>query len=196
MHLKSLVVVPLFFCATSLFSQTFSVGVKGGLGLTDSFTTDSIDGNPLSGPGAKDYVIGPTFEIHLPFSFAVEADALYRPLHFTAFQQSSFTGGQSINSWEIPVVAKYRFHAPLVKPYVEAGPTFRALGNLGPVLSGSGERLSDKGFTIGAGVDFKVPFLRISPELRYSHWGTDNTSLGSVVNSNQNQAELLVGVSF
>ncbi len=194
--MKRLLFLTLFVSSTGLFGQTFSVGLKGGLGLTDSFSSDSIDGNPLSGPGSKDYVIGPTFEIRLPFSLAVEADALYRPLHFTAFQASSFTGGQSITSWEIPIVGKYRFHAPLVKPYVEAGPTFRALGNLGPVVSGFSEKISEKGFTVGAGVDFKVPFVRISPEIRYSHWGADNTSLGSVVTSNQNQAELLVGVSF
>jgi opacity protein-like surface antigen len=180
----------LFVSATSLFGQTFSVGLKGGLGLTDSFLTDSIDGNPLSGPGSKDYIIGPTFEIRLPFSLAVEADALYRPLHFDA------SGSQSITSWEIPIVGKYRFHAPVGKPYVEAGPTFRALGNLGPIVSAASEKLSEKGFTLGAGIEFKVPFLRISPEIRYSHWGADNTSLGNVVTSNQNQAELLVGVSF
>jgi hypothetical protein len=184
--LKRLLFLTLFVSASGLFGESFSVGLKGGVGLTDSFATD----NPLSGPGSKDYVIGPTFEIRLPFSLAVEADALYRPLHFDA------AGSKSISSWEIPIVGKYRFHAPIGKPYVEAGPTFRALGNLGPVLSGSGERLSDKGFTIGAGIDFKVPFVRISPEIRYSHWGSDYTSLGSAVTSNPNQAELLLGVSF
>jgi opacity protein-like surface antigen len=194
--LKRSLILAIFISANTLFGQSFSVGLKGGLGLTDSFAADSIDGNPLTGPGSKDYVIGPTFEIRLPFSLAVEADALYRPLHFNALQQSSSAGGQSITSWEIPIVGKYRFHSPFVKPYVEAGPTFRALGNLGPVVSAFNEKISEKGFTIGAGVDFKIPFVRISPEIRYSHWGADNTSLGNVVTSNQNQAELLVGVSF
>jgi hypothetical protein len=194
--LKRFLFLAVLVSAGSLFGQTFSVGLKGGLGLTDSFLTDSLDGNPVTGPGSKDYVIGPTFEIRLPFSLAVEADALYRPMHFDAFQQSTFTGGQSIASWEIPIVGKYRFHAPIGKPYVEAGPTFRALGNLGPVVSAFNEKFSEKGFTLGAGVDFKIPFVRISPEIRYSHWGADNTSPGNVVSSNQNQAELLLGVSF
>jgi len=166
--------------AISAFGQSFGVGLKGGFGLTDSFSNTS---------GSKDYVIGPTFEIRLPFSLAVEADALYRPLNETS--------STSISSWEIPVVAKYRFHAPIVRPYIEAGPSFRALGNLGIDLSSVGERLSDKGFTAGAGVEFKIPFIRIAPELRYTHWGADyNVPASGAIPSNQNQAELLVGVSF
>ena len=181
----------LFLCAVGCFGQSFGVGIKGGFGLNDSFST---------GSGSKDYVVGPTFEIRLPFSLAIEADALYRPLNynFLTVNPSGVTSASgSINTWEIPIVAKVHLHFPIVRPYVEAGPSFRALGNLGSVLSASSERLSDKGFTLGAGVEFKVPFLRLSPEIRYTHWGSDYhvPSIGAI-SSNQNQAELLLGVSF
>lgn len=189
-------ILALLLFATGLFGQSFAVGIKGGVGLTDSFSTYSVDGVALTGPGTKDYIVGPTFEIRLPFSLAVEADALYRPLHFDTLQGYGSTGSYSINTWEIPIVGKYRFHAPVGKPYVEAGPVFRALGNLGAVVSGSSEKLAQKGFTIGGGIDFKVPFVRISPEIRYSHWNSDFTALGAAVSSNQNQAELLLGISF
>jgi hypothetical protein len=39
-------------------------------------------------------------------------------------------GRDSVNytSWEVPVVAKYRFlHTPVIKPFAEAGPNFRFL---------------------------------------------------------------------
>jgi len=53
----------------------------------------------------------------------------------------------------------------------------------------------------------KILRLRIAPQLRYTHWGSDGQSLGSIAGdfvatsilappSQQNQAEFLVGFSF
>jgi outer membrane protein W len=176
----------------------YSVGLKGGLGLTDAFSSLPIAaGGVTLTSGSKDYVIGPTFEIRLPFHLSVEADALYRPLHYNLWTSTQGSAqGNTISNWEIPIVAKYHFHAPVVKPYLEAGPSFRALGNLGYTLSSDDERLSDKGFTLGAGVDFKIPLVRISPEIRFTHWGSDSNVPAGGPSTNQNQAEFLVGVSF
>jgi hypothetical protein len=190
--------------ATSAFGQTFGVGVKGGVGLTDAFSSQSftsLSGAISTASGSKDYVVGPMFEIRLPFSLAVEADALYRPLHFTATAAGSAQSG-TISSWEIPIVGKYRFHTPFVKPYIEAGPSFRAFGNTGALLdeaflNAPGQKLSQKGFTAGGGIDIKALVLHISPEIRFTHWGADsNVPTGGGPASNQNQAELLVGISF
>ena len=53
------------------------------------------------------------------------------------------------------------------------------------------------GLVAGAGLELRIPFLRISPEVRWTRWGWDNfRDVGSVLRAHDNQAELLVGVSF
>lgn len=99
------------------------------------------------------------------------------------------------SSWEFPVLAKYHFQFPVVTPYLEAGPSFRTTAS-------RIDNLSNNGVTVGAGADIKALFLRISPEFRYTHWGSDSkTALTSIVtqpplSSKQDQLEFLVGFSF
>jgi len=54
--------------------------------------------------------------------------------------------------------------------------------------------------TFGGGLEVKLGFLRITPELRYTRWGSNTFSSifppGGSLNSNQNQGEFLVGFSF
>jgi len=94
---------------------------------------------------------------------------------------------------EFPILLKAHFlHTPIVKPYVEAGPIFR-------YVASKVQYLSNSGFALGAGVDVKVLLVRIAPELRYSHWGSDAAS--ALVNvslppSNKNQVEFLIALSF
>jgi hypothetical protein len=136
---------------------------------------------------------------------AVEADALYRPLNVVGFSETApplqpvqvySRFGGNYGSWEFPILAKYRFSFPVVKPYLEAGPSFRA--GSAPPLS----RLASDGVTVGTGVDLHLLFLHISPEIRYTRWASDSpTSPGSplavtYVLSNQNQVEFLVGLTF
>jgi hypothetical protein len=179
----------------------FSFGVKGGFPLTDPLPDDtfnSVDVVTHVFSASKNYVIGPMVELNLPFGLAVEADALYRPLNLTTETQivsSSLASRLSVdvNSMEFPILLKAHFlHTPIVKPYVEAGPIFRY------VLS-KVQYVSNTGFALGAGVDFKLPLVRIGPELRYSHWGSDSASPAvnvSLPPSNKNQVEFLIGLSF
>jgi hypothetical protein len=195
----------LVVCSLSLFLGTaasgqhlLSFGIKGGLPLTDAFSDFSfmgVDVNSHSFSASKHFVIGPTVELRLPLGFSVEADALYRPLNLTIDTHTlplpSTHSSTDITSWEFPILAKYHFlHTPVVKPYVEAGPIFRAAGSQGSHLSGGG-------FAMGGGVDLKLPVVRVTPEIRYSRWAGD-APLTSVFPSpsNLNQAEFLVGVSF
>src|SRR5689334_1342213 len=122
------------------FGQLFSVGVKIGAPMTDAFatlTTSSLQ--TLS--GSKGYLVGPMVELHLPFGFSVNADGIYRPLDFTV---SSITRSTtSYGSWEVTPALRYRFlHTPIVKPFAEAGPSFRFVA--APLDQG----MSDHGFTI------------------------------------------------
>ena len=58
---------------------------------------------------------------------------------------------------EFPILLKAHFlHTPIVKPYVEAGPTFRYVASKVPYLSNSG-------FALGAGVDVKILLVQSRP---------------------------------
>jgi hypothetical protein len=201
-----------------------SVGIKGGVPLTDSFADRSYQLSvpvvvrnpfgtvPFSPPSSlvvpihtysssKNFVIGPTLEVRLPFGFSVESDALYRPLNLSVQQSSSGFGGfllgtpSSLNSndfdsWEFPILAKYRLPTPVIKPYLEAGPSFRVIASSAP------QHLSTKGVSAGIGVEIKVLRFGLSPEFRYTHWGSDTGNANPYSASlHQNQVEFLVGLA-
>ena len=185
------------FCS-SAFGQQFFIGLKGGIPLTDAFadrTTHSVDVISHAFSNSKNYVIGPVVELGLPLGFSVEADALYRPLNLTTdvtvVPRPATRSAIDIHSWEFPILAKYHFlHVPLVRPYVEAGPIFRAVGSQGPYLSNSGAAL-------GGGLDIKILRLRVMPEIRYSRWGGDAVVANLVASpSNLNQVEFLIAIGF
>jgi hypothetical protein len=195
-----------FFTAVLLASsaasaQHISVGVAGGVPLTDGLSDfTSVSGAYRTLSDSKEYIFGPMLEVRIPWNLAIEIDALYRPINVTTnLVPNLLTGPASsanVSTWEFPVLAKYRFTLPILTPFVEAGPSFRALGSeLG--------YLSNRGLTVGGGAELKILKLRIAPELRYTHWGSDSltaANVGSVLTihgpSKQDQAELLVGISF
>jgi hypothetical protein len=201
-YMRSLGVLACLTFAPAAFGQhLFSFGVKGGFPLTDPLsegTFTSSDETIQAFSSSKNYVVGPMIELNLPFGLAVEADALYRPLNVTtettiAPSTTAARTSIDVNSMEFPILLKAHFlHTPIVKPYVEAGPIFRY------VLS-KVQYLSDTGIAVGGGVDFKLPVIRIGPELRYSHWGADSASPllnVSLPPSNKNQLEFLIGLTF
>lgn len=185
---------------SSAFAQLpFGLGLKGGVSLTDAYQNNMlVDVRTYS--DAKDYIIGPFAELRLPFGFGVEADALYRPLSF-ATQTTGFSSSTRFSTWEFPILAKYRFKFPIARPYIDAGPSFRT-------TTDNTQLLSNHGIAVGGGVDIKALFLHVSPEIRYTRWGRDSSN-GSIpagsgrlsfgpgyAQSNVNQVEFLVGISF
>jgi outer membrane protein with beta-barrel domain len=180
-----------FILGGPLFGQ-LSFGVIGGVPFTDltnSTSTSSLAGIVKSADQSGRYAVGPTVQLGLPLGFRVEADALYRPAAF-GLGTVNFSSAQ----WRFPVLLQYRLSFPVVKPFVEAGYSYDHLNITGiqSTLSGTGSYsiTSHHGFVMGAGVDFKVPFVRISPEIRYTRDIGANTFL------NANQAEFLVGIRF
>ncbi len=86
MHRLTLILLACSFTTAFAAEHIFSFGIKGGVPLTDAFTdttTRGVDVITHTFSNTKNYVIGPTVELSLPFGFAVEADALYRPLNLT-----------------------------------------------------------------------------------------------------------------
>jgi opacity protein-like surface antigen len=152
-------------------------------------------------------------EVRLPLGLGVEFDALYRKLSYTGSSNlvdvftSSATSG---SNWEFPLLLKYRFHFPVVKPYLDAGVAWDTLTGLKqtvtnispPAGSSTGSpsellRNTTTGFVLGGGVDIHAVFLHISPEIRFTRWGSAQISdSAGLLHSNLNQAEFLVGVTF
>ncbi len=170
-------------------AQPFSFGVKGGLPLTDFF--DAVNSDNLGYFSSTNrYIVGPTAELHLPFGFGIEFDALYRHLHYSnvhnlvdVLVNSSTESG----SWEFPLLLKYRFKAPLARPFIDGGVAWDTLSGVSQTIeqtvipTGIVSRSSNSspaelqnstvnGVVFGGGVDIHLPLVHISPEIRYTHW--------------------------
>jgi hypothetical protein len=76
-----------------------------------------------------------------------------------------------------------------VKPFVEAGPSFRSSGNLNGTLP------SKEGVAAGVGVEAHVWKLRIAPQVRYLRWARDGVTVLSPPTV-PDQVEFLVGISL
>lgn len=134
-HMKILI-VSVFLLTSIGVGQPISFGLRGGVPFTGGFsevTTTSGSSFVRMFSDSNEFVIGPMVELHLPLGLSVEADALYHPLNLLQEINNGTTtvhNSMNINSWEFPILGKFRFlPLPLVKPYVEAGPSFRATGS-------------------------------------------------------------------
>jgi hypothetical protein len=196
--------------------KLLTVGVKGGWPFTTAFLSDSYaqvttpsvrcgDFIPQTTPcsasnatvethrASRGYLVGPSVEVHLPLHLSVEGDALYGPLSLVIPGGGQWFFSPSIQtyaSWSFPIVGKYRFQTPFVQPYLEAGPDFRT------AASAIDHYLAKTGVTAGVGVEGRVWKIRISPEVRFVHWGADAPDAGIFYASRRNQAQFLLGVSY
>jgi hypothetical protein len=175
-------------------AQNLSVGFAGGGALTKAFATTNagVPESLTSYSQAKDYVVGLTLEYRLAGNLSVEGDALYRELHLTiAFVEPSgvlnSVSPSPVVTWELPLLAKYRFHLSKLEPFVEAGPAFRPTTNLNA-------NPSHYGVTAGIGVAVAWKQFEIAPMLRYSRWLHDRR-LSNLAESQPDQLELLIGIS-
>jgi hypothetical protein len=180
----------LFFGGAAAYGQLpVDFGIKAGVSVTDSYNGNSSGGFDTFS-NARDYILGGSIELRLVKQISVEADALFRPVNLavTAVSPDTTTASRYA-TWEFPILAKYRFHFLIVKPLIEAGPSFRAHVSRAPDLSLGG-------ITVGAGLDIKLPLLHISPDLRYTRWMGGSSGGTLPASFNVNQVEALVGVSF
>jgi opacity protein-like surface antigen len=207
--------VCLFLLSTAAaFSQPFSVGIKGGLPLND-FVDAARTQNFTAAASTNRYIIGPSAELRLPFGLGVELDVLYRHFGYNSsgnILNTFTTKSTSANAWEFPLLAKYRFPGKGLRPFIDAGVTWDKLSGLTQTVrntvanvtnssntSSPAELSKDttRGFVMGAGLDFKFLVIHISPELRYTRWGSSHfVDPLSLISSKQNQGEFLVGITF
>ena len=204
MNFRTLLFVSALLAPFSAFAQSpfpISLGIKGGSALTNAFSDQITQAGNISTrtySPKRDYIVGPMLEVHLPMGISVEGDALYRPLNlnsdFITVPGTGSTTSHNVNSWEFPILLKYHVGFPIVKPFIEVGPSFRHVSE----FPGDSPHLSTKGLAMGVGVEAKALFVRFAPELRYTHWGSDSNPSTSFFNpnSNSNQLEFLIGISF
>jgi hypothetical protein len=201
-------VLLLLLGATSVFAQPFSAGIKAGIPLTDFLNAAGNGTFDYTAPTQR-YIIGGEAELRLPLGLGVEFDALYRRLSYSG--SGTLDGFTTINAtgsnWEFPLLLKYRFHFPVVRPYVDAGVAWDTIAGLKQTVvsvalpvQGSPAELQKNtamGFVVGGGVDIHAIFLHISPEIRFTRWNSTQISdaLG-LLHSNLNQGEFLVGFTF
>ena len=186
-----------FLTFTAASAQSLSVGVIGGAPFNDVVKSSTISA-VQSIPKSRNFTIGPSLRVNLPAGFRIEVDALYRPYSFTL----GFLGGSrdvSANQWRFPALLQYRFGTPVIAPFIEGGLSFDHLSGISAaaksaILSGPGQLLhqSDASIVLGGGVDVKIPFIKLSGELRYTRQTVSNFASFS----NLNQAEVLVGIHF
>ncbi len=200
----------LLMAASAALPQGLSLGVKGGVPLTDALkVTDRSRYFSDKAP----YVFGPAFELHLFAGLSAEADLFYRHIQYTstapgAVATTSRTTGQA---WEIPMLAKYRAPGALFRPILLAGLSYRRLARFQQrtIAGGAATAVptsdqppevagrSTAGATLGGGVELRVPLIRISAEMRYTRWGSSSfrSAVGGLV-SQLNQADFLLGIMF
>ena len=174
-------------------AEIFSFGAVVGTPLTDVTQTTTIAGlNYLR--NSTLFTIGPSLQVSLPAGLRIEVDALYRPVAYKAA-----TNDVSASQFRFPVLVQRHLGSfPLVKPYAEAGLSFDHLTNLTQAASllpnhpGAIVQTTHAGLVLGAGLDIKIPFIRLSPEIRYTRqFSSDFQGI-----SDLNQAEFLVGIRF
>jgi hypothetical protein len=210
--------------AISAFSQPFSFGARLGVPLTDfidAASSDNASGFVDFATHTNRYIVGVTGEVRLPFHLGIEVDALYRHLDYQSTSQvigssatTTTSNSTTANAFEFPVLGKYRFGTKVIHPFVDAGVAWDTLAGLQQGVSSVVTTVSStvtgspstpsvvqnntvRGYVTGGGLDFKFLLIHIQPEFRFTRWGAKHFfDPSGLLNSNQNQAEFLLGITF
>ncbi len=185
----------LLILATPSFGQFLSFGVKGGVPLTDTVrVAGEIADHPFQAEIQR-FTVGPIVGAYLPFGLGIEFGAMYK-----RFDQQVGTFSKTGQSWEFPLVGQYVFPGVLLRPYVEVGIAFNHLSDVfAPIRTGNLESLLEpeqrsedrRGLVLGAGLQLKVPGIRVTPGLRYTRYGKTEPWLPSA-----DAVDFLIGITF
>lgn len=177
-----------FTLAPDARGDWFAFGGKLGAPFTEVFEAGIPPGINTS---TTTFTIGPTAELRFPFGLGVEADILYKRSRV----EQPGGGSQGADSWEFPLLAKYRLAGDALHPYGVAGFSFRKISDVRKFVAGL--ETSTKGFVLGAGLEIGLPVITLQPEIRYTRWGEGLTSeaTGSLM-YNRNQMDFLFGIVF
>jgi len=130
----------LCLCLAPVAAQHLTIGVKGGVPLSDFFRDSTTAGHFFAGSDTSKpvrYTIGPTLEIGLPLHLSVEASALYQRFHYSSTGTTlnvfvplrDFSAKTTGNAWSFAPLLKFR-PGNRHLPWMAAGPAVRHLGGL------------------------------------------------------------------
>lgn len=186
-------------------------GIKGGIRASNDLDSDWAESE------SKRYTVGPMIDFALPFRLGVEVDGLYRRTGF----RTTFYGIGSVsfsryraNTWEFPMLLKYRLPRFIAQPYIEAGyapryisGSYTSVGASQDLSTGATSYGSSRGdwkpavthgFVTGVGIEAGGRHVRVAPEFRYTRWNRDPIDFfgphGYSVHATQNQAEVMIGI--
>jgi opacity protein-like surface antigen len=204
-------ILALLLPACAALAGPISIGVKGGVPFSAVFDA-TTSGNLSYVTNNKYWTVGPELDLNLPLGFAIEFNALYRRVNYESsgsINGGTVTSSTTANSWDFPLLLKWRILPGPIRPYFSVGPTFRNLSNFKQVstfFTGGQttttstdnppeiDRSYNVGFTVGGGVQL---LKHISPELRYTRWGWNNiTDVTPLLSTKRNQVEFLLGITF
>lgn len=197
--MKELLLMVVFAGACVAESPIF-FGVRGGVPVGN--VIHAVQSGSGISSSTDNYVVGPTLGIRLPLGLSVAADALFTRLNFS---ESSSSVGTSFSSFEFPVLVRFTPGSGPLRPFVGAGISARHLTDLGNAqtfVTGSSsthiQGAPGLGFVLGGGVQFKLGPLHLSPEIRYTHWNSNDvaSAFRDIVRFNDNEGQILVGVTF
>ena len=181
-------------CASA---QVFSFGLKIGLPLN----------GPLRGAAPQfevrthRYTLGPTVELKLLHGLAFETDLLYKRLEYVFLRQGpSNTQAATpvkISRWELPVLFKYKFAGQHFRPFLDLGGSFNRVVHIDGMNVAELRHRQTRGLVIGGGAERRFGLLRVTPEVRFTHWADRNFGVHDApLRSNLTQAEFLIGFRF
>lgn len=208
--------------ATSALAQGFHFGITAGVPLTEYFDTGrsgDLHGSREYSAATRRYTAGPAIEFQLTPRFGFETGALFKRIGYVGILTSFNNGVLTTtafdtkgDSWDIPLMAKYRFGGG-VRSFVAAGGVVRYIGP----IHGFGEITTQDlvaqtktttpidtsdptdvrkrwypGVAFAAGLEFEAGRFRIGPEFRYTRWTANIAGPQGVLRFEPNQAEFLV----
>lgn len=157
---------------------------------------------------------GPSIEFPMFLHTSLEFGVLYRSLAFLEVSRTreadpdpqfpfdvSLSLRSQSSSLEFPIVLRYRFSETKLRPFVGSGYVYRHLLTPDTFLVDApnfplpGEAHFDgrstSGFVAAAGLEQRIGFLNLSPEVRYTRWGRQLASV-----SRSNQIDLLFTIGW
>jgi hypothetical protein len=163
--------------AVHVGNQRIAVGLVAGARLNETLAgvPNRVDRRAFGGL---------SLDVNLRDRLSIEADGIYEPIGVR---------GNSVLTWEFPVLLKYRWGVRGVRLFSEAGPSFRASGNLQSAIPPS-----HYGFTAGTGIEKRAKGIAIAPAIRYTRWSEAQAYRGFSANTpyHPNSLELILGISF
>jgi len=188
----------LFVCSVAM-AQTPTIGVKIGVPIMEPFLQTAPSTNySFKTPRLT---VGPAVGLNLNNNLSVEANALWRRLHYQTTVPAAST---TATTWELP----FLFKASLPG---EGQPVFGDLGFSFRHTSGKTQLTStiqrdpplelanswSGGLVAGGGLNLTFHSARFLPEVRYTRWRTPGFSgNGGLFTSNLNQLDLILGLAF